>query len=111
MGKQATVNRLIWDKSWHEDNKAKATTPTHTSEDAWISCGDAVMLTLRTIEFENALRNTYVQLNLTPKRKIENNLTSYRWANSIKMSGKKSFQSVVTLLKRLFMEKEESSYG
>jgi exonuclease III len=40
MGKQATINRLIWDKGWHGGNRAKATTPSHLAEDAWIGCGD-----------------------------------------------------------------------
>jgi hypothetical protein len=40
MGKQATINRLIWDKGWHGGNRAKATTPSHLAEDAWVGCGD-----------------------------------------------------------------------
>ena len=40
MGKHATINRLIWDKGWHGSNRAKATTPSHLAEDAWIGCGD-----------------------------------------------------------------------
>jgi hypothetical protein len=27
MGKQATINRLIWDKGWHRGNRAKSITP------------------------------------------------------------------------------------
>jgi len=40
MGKQATINRLIWDKGWHGGNRAKATAPSHLAEDTWIGCGD-----------------------------------------------------------------------
>jgi len=40
MGKQATINRLIWDKGWHGGNRAKSIIPNHTTEAAWIGCGD-----------------------------------------------------------------------
>ena len=43
MGKLATINRLIWDKGWHGGNRAKTTTPTHLSDEAWIGCGDCGM--------------------------------------------------------------------
>ena len=43
MGKQATINRLIWDKGWHGGNRAKSVTPSHTTKETWIGCGDCGM--------------------------------------------------------------------
>jgi len=40
MGRQATINRLIWDKGWHGGNRAKASAHLHLAEDVWIGCGD-----------------------------------------------------------------------
>jgi len=40
MEKQATVNRLLSVKGWRGGNRAKNATPTGTTEDEWISCGD-----------------------------------------------------------------------
>jgi len=91
MGKQATINRLIWDKGWQGGNRAKVTTLSHLAEDVWIGCGDCGKTDSQNHWIRECPAEHIRSIILDTKEQIRKQLDLIQRGKFKKMSGKKSF--------------------
>jgi len=111
MGKQATINRLIWDKGWHGGNRAKATTPSHLAEDAWVGCGDCGKADSQNHWIRECNAEHVRSIRLDTKEQIRKQLELIQLCKVKKSVRQEIFSVCSDLVDTAFQEKEENNSG